>query len=189
AMLHPRQYLSLRRTVALQLVRNDDPRHVLQFLQQLAEKLLRCLLVASALYQDIEHIVVLIHCTPQIMALAVYGEKHLIEMPLVPWLGASTLQLIGIVLPKLETPLADGLVGHVDTALEQEFFHIAIAQGEAVVEPDPMADDFAGKAVIFVALGVSGWRHVWLPIGVREWFVRVHHRSEYLTGQAGGSTT
>jgi len=37
---------------------------------------------------------------------------------------------------------------------------IAIAQGEAVVEPDAMAGDFAGKAVIFVALGVSGWRHV-----------------------------
>jgi hypothetical protein len=27
------------------------------------------------------------------------------------------------------------------------------------------------------------------PIGVCEWFVGVHHRSEYLTGQAAGSTT
>jgi hypothetical protein len=52
-----------------------------------------------------------------------------------------------------------------------------------------MTDDFAGKAVIFVALWVSGWRHVWLPIGVCAWFVRVHHRSEYRTGQAVGSTT
>ena len=42
----------------------------------------------------------------------------------------------------------------------------------AIIEPDAMADDFAGKAVIFVALGVSGWRHVWLPIGVCEWFLR-----------------
>src|SRR5215470_3474290 len=55
AMLHPWQYLTLRRTVALQLVRNDDPWHVLQALQQLAEKLLRRLFVASALHQDIEH--------------------------------------------------------------------------------------------------------------------------------------
>jgi hypothetical protein len=27
-----------------------------------------------------------------------------------------------------------------------------------------MTDDCAGKAVIFVALGVSGWRHAWIPI-------------------------
>ena len=74
------------------------------------------------------------------------------------------LQPIRVVLPKLQTPLADGFMGDVDTALEQDLLHIAITQGEAVVEPDAMADDFAGKAVIFVALGVSGWRHVWLPI-------------------------
>jgi hypothetical protein len=33
----------------------------------------------------------------------------------------------------------------VDTAFKEQLLHIAIAQGEAVVEPDPMADDFAGK--------------------------------------------
>src|SRR5262245_3247585 len=54
---------------------------------------------------------------------------------------------------------------------------IAIAQGEARGAPDPMADDRAGQAVLFVALGGSGWRHVWRPIGGGAWFVRVHHRS------------
>jgi hypothetical protein len=43
--------------------------------------------------------------------------------------------------------------------------------------------------VVLVAFGVSGWRHVWLPIGVLAWFVRVRHRSEYLTGQEARSTT
>jgi hypothetical protein len=52
-----------------------------------------------------------------------------------------------------------------------------------------MADDLTGETVVFVACGVSGWRHVWLPIGVLAWFVRVHHQREYLTGQAVGSTT
>ena len=28
------------------------------------------------------------------------------------------------------------------------------SESEAIVEPDPMADDFAGKAVVFVTLGV-----------------------------------
>ena len=51
-------------------------------------------------------------------------------------------------------------MGDVDPACKEQLLHIAIAQGEAVVEPDPMADDFAGKAVIFVACGISRWRHV-----------------------------
>src|SRR5262249_29594499 len=109
------------------------------------------------------------------MALPIDGQEHLVQMPLVPWLGASVLQLIRVVLPKLQTPLADGLVGDVDAALAQELLHVAVAQREAIIEPDAMANDLAGKAVILVALGVSGWRHVWLPIGVCEWFVKVHH--------------
>src|SRR4029453_4146193 len=160
AMFHPRQYLTLRRTVALQLVRNDDPRHILQALQQLAEKLLRRLFVASALHQNIQDIIVLIHRPPQVMAFPMDRQKNLIQVPLVPWLGTSTLQPIRVVLPKLQTPLADGFMGDVDTAFEQQFLHVAVAEGEAIVERDAMADDFAGKAVIFVALGVSGWRHV-----------------------------
>jgi len=110
-------------------------------------------------------------------------------VPFVAWLGASTLQPIGIVLAKLPTPLADGFMGDVDTAFEQQLLHVTLTQREAIVEPDPMTDNLAGKAVIFVALGVSGWRHGWLPSGVLEWFLRVHHWSEYLTGQEAGSTT
>jgi hypothetical protein len=36
-------------------------------------------------------------------------------------------------------------LGDVDPAFEQQFLHIAIAQGEAVVEPDPITDDSPGK--------------------------------------------
>src|SRR4030095_9483891 len=164
AMFHPRQYLTLRRTVTLQLVRNDDPRHVLQALQQLAEKLLRRLFVTSALHQNIEDVVVLVDSAPEVMALAINGQKHFIQVPLVPWLRASMLQLIRIVLPKFQTPLADGLMGHLDPTGQQHLFYVAVTQREAIVEPDSMTDDFAGKAEIFVAFGGSGWRHGWLPI-------------------------
>src|SRR5262245_62220690 len=94
------------------------------------------------------------------MAFAINRQKHFIQVPFVAWLGASTLQPIRVVLPKLQTPLPDGLMSDVDTAFAQQFLHVTIAQREAVIEPDPMADDLAGKAVIFVALGVSRWRHV-----------------------------
>jgi len=87
-------------------------------------------------------------------------RKDYFEMPFVAWLGASSLQPIRVVLPKLQTPLADGLMGHVDAALEQEFLHVAVAQREAIIQPDAMANDFPREAVVLVAFGVSGWRHV-----------------------------
>jgi hypothetical protein len=87
-------------------------------------------------------------------------EKILVEVPLVPWLGASTLQLIRVVLPKLPTPLADGLVGHINAALEQELLHVAVASREARVQPDAVADDLAGKAVVLITRGVGRGSHV-----------------------------
>ena len=50
-----------------------------------------------------------------------------------------------------------------DPACKEQLLHVAVTQREAIIEPDAMANDFTGKAVIFVALRVSGWRHVWLP--------------------------
>src|ERR687888_986211 len=84
-VLHSRQDLALRRTVALELVRDDHPWHVLKPLEQLAEKLLRGVLVAPALHQDVEDVVVLIDSVPQVMAFTMDGEKHLIQVPRVPW--------------------------------------------------------------------------------------------------------
>jgi hypothetical protein len=68
-------------------------------------------------------------------------------------------QLIGIVLPELPIQLTDGFIGDVDAALEQELLHVAVAQREAIIEPDSMADDLTGEAVILVAFGVSGRSH------------------------------
>ncbi len=163
-VFHPGQDLALRCAIALQLVRDDHPWHVLQALEQLAKELLGGLLIPPTLDQDVEHIVVLVDSTPQVMAFAIDREKHLIKMPLVPWLGAATLQPIRVILPKLETLLADGFMGDVDPACKQEFLHVAVAQGEVITQPDPMADDLAGKAVVFVACSLSRRAYVWLPI-------------------------
>ena len=52
-MLDPWENLALGGAVALQLVYNDDAGHVREAFEQLAKKLLRSLLIAPALYQDI----------------------------------------------------------------------------------------------------------------------------------------
>ena len=138
AVFDPGQDLALRRAVALQLIRDDDPRYIPQALEQLAQELLRRLLIAPALDQDIEDVVVLIDGAPQVMAFAINRQKHFVQVPFVAWLGASTLQPIRVVLPKFQTPLADGFMGDVDTAFAQQFLHVAVAQGEAIIEFIPI---------------------------------------------------
>ena len=160
AMLHAREDLALGRAIALQFIGDDHARHVLQPLEQLAKELLRRVLIAAALHQDIEDIVVLIHRAPQVMALAIDRKEHFIQVPLIARARTPPSQPIGVVLPKLPTPLADGFVGHRDAAFEQELFHVAVAQGEAIVEPDPVADDVARKAVVLVAFAGSRRGHV-----------------------------
>ena len=105
---------------ALQTNSNDHPWHVLEPLEQLTKELLRRVLVAATLHQDVEHVIILIHGAPQVMALPVNRQKDLVQVPFVAWLGASTLQPIRVVLPKFQTPLADGLMGHIDTAFKEE---------------------------------------------------------------------
>ena len=53
AMFDAGQDFSLRGAVALELIGHDDPGHVLAPFKELAEELLRGLLVAAALDQDI----------------------------------------------------------------------------------------------------------------------------------------
>ena len=80
-------------------------------------------------------------------------------------------------------------MGHSNAAFEQELFHIAVAQGEAIIESDPMADDFARKAVVLVAFAGGGRGHVGLPILEFEWSGRRHHQGNYVMGQEAGSTS
>jgi site-specific DNA recombinase len=54
-------------------------------------------------------------------------RKDYFQGPFVAWLGASKLQLIRVVLPKLQTPLANGFMGDVDPAFAQQFLHVAVA--------------------------------------------------------------
>src|SRR5215470_523138 len=109
------------------------------------------------------------------MALTVNRQKHFIQMPFIARLRATATQPIGVILPKLPAPLADGFVGHCDAAFEQEFLHVAIAQGEAIGEPDAMTDNFTGKAVVLVTLGVGRRGYVWAG-------------GNYVMAQAGWST-
>ncbi len=124
AMFHAGQDLPRGRAVARQFVGDDDRRDVPQTLQELPEESLRGNLVSPALHQDVEDIPVLIDGPPQIRALAIDRQKHLIQVPLVTWMRTSAPELIGIRLPKLHTPLADRFIGHDHPTCKQQLFDI-----------------------------------------------------------------
>jgi hypothetical protein len=69
-VFHTGQYLPLRRAVAFQFIRDDHPWHIGEAFEQLAKELLCGLLFAPTLDENVQNVVV-IHRTPQVMALTV----------------------------------------------------------------------------------------------------------------------
>jgi len=118
AMFYPRQEFLLGGAVALEFIRDDRTRYVRQALEELAEELLRGVLVPPLLHQDIQHVPVLIYGPPQIVMFAFDREKYFIEVPLITGPRTTATELIGLRLAKLATPLPDGLVGHDHAALK-----------------------------------------------------------------------
>src|SRR5262250_3744534 len=126
-VLYAREHLALRRAIAFEFIGDDHAWHVEQAFEELAEELLGRALIASALHENVEYVVVLIDSAPQVMPLTTDCQEDLVQIPFVARLRTPPSQPIGVVLPKLATPLANGFVGHRDAAFEQELFHIAVA--------------------------------------------------------------
>ena len=81
AVFDVRHQRALRHAVAAELVGDEDPRYVLQTLQQPLEEALRRPGIAAALHQDVEHDPVLIDGTPEIVQLAPDPNEDLIQVP------------------------------------------------------------------------------------------------------------
>src|SRR5680860_448274 len=72
-------------------------------------------------------------------------------MPDVTGTGLPTSQVPGDLLTKFDGPAPDGLIGHVDAALQQHLFNLTQAQVETDVQPHCVSDDLGWEAVTFVA--------------------------------------
>lgn len=64
ALLDAGKELFLGCLVALEFIRHDHARNLLQALQELLEEVLGCFLVALTLHQDVKHMAILIDCPP-----------------------------------------------------------------------------------------------------------------------------
>lgn len=63
-----------------------------------------------------------------------------------------TLQSAGIYGTKFDAPEADRFPGDNNASLSQEIFNIPVAEIEAVVEPDGVANDIGWESVSFVSI-------------------------------------
>ena len=134
-MLHARHQLPLGGPITLQFIRDDHPWNVLASLEQLAKEPFGRSLIATGLDQDIENITILIHGAPEIVP------------------------LISVLLAKLAAPLPNRFIRHENATREEEFFHIAVAETKAKIEPDGMADDLGRKPMVCVWIGGCGGVH------------------------------
>jgi hypothetical protein len=92
----------------------------------------------------------LVHRAPQVTDLAGNFEENFIEVPLIAGLRVPGSQLLGIDLPELAAPLADGFVCHVYAAGGKALFDIAIRERKAEIEPDDVRDNLAGTVEAFI---------------------------------------
>src|SRR5260221_2464324 len=95
-MLHARQELAFRRTIAPELISDDDTWNIWEPFEELAEKSFGSFFVSAALDEDVEHVAVLINGSPEEVLLSTNGKHDLIHLPLVPTTRATRAQFIGI---------------------------------------------------------------------------------------------
>jgi hypothetical protein len=107
-----------------------------------------------------EDMTVLVDAAPQVVALAMDGEKYLIQVPCVVRSGTPAAQSVGIRLPELSALISDRFIGQDDAAFGHDFFNVPVAEAKAKVRPDTMADNLGREPMTLVWIGCWGWIHV-----------------------------
>ena len=138
-------------SIAGQLVGDQPSRGTALPLQQLAEEADRRSAIPPGLDEDVDHVAVLVHGSPQVLLLAPKPDEHLVQMPGVTLAAAPGPQAPAVFEPERRTPLPDRLVGDGDPALGQQILDVAETEAEPVVQPDRVTDDVRRESVSSLA--------------------------------------
>ena len=85
------------------------------------------------------------------------------------------LQSTGVKRAKLDTPETDGFSGYSDATFSEDIFNIAVAEIEAIVEPDGVGDDIGWKPMTLICIHaeiVSQTKLIWQYLHL-AWFLPV----------------
>jgi len=97
---------------------------------------------------------VLVHSSPKPVSTALDGRTHLVEMPPGTPPGSPVAQVFSEEGSKLNIPFAKCFVADLNPALMEQFLHVTVNQGEAVIKPNGMLNDDHRESVA-VRLGVG----------------------------------
>jgi hypothetical protein len=90
---------------------------------------------------------VFVDCTPQPVVDPADVHTHLVKVPPRTPTGFSVAKALSEEVAELDAPRPDGLTCHGDASFQQQFLNISVTQGEAVVQPDRVADEGKGEPV------------------------------------------
>src|SRR5262245_2223897 len=116
-MSHVAEDAPYRSGVASQFIGNDAQWFSALTTQQSSKESLGSALIPMSLNEDVDHVAVLIHRTPQILLLAVDSNKHLVQVPVVAESSLTPLQFPNMFMTEFLTPPPDRLIRHDDSAL------------------------------------------------------------------------
>src|SRR3954462_1550830 len=142
--------------VGRQPIGHDDGRSVALLPKQLAHEPDGCGSVPARLHEGVQDLALTIDGSPQPQAFAPNHDSHFVEMPPGAWLGTKPTEVARESWPELENPAPNCLVGHIEAALGQELFHVAVAQGEPEIQPNRASDDLGWELMTGIGDGLHG---------------------------------
>lgn len=86
------------------------------------------------------------------MLLAVDRDEHFIDIECIAITTVLSLQSSGIARPELDAPQSDCFAADSNTSLGGKIFNIAMAEVEAILEPDCVRNDIWREAMPFVGV-------------------------------------
>ena len=128
-------------------VRDHDTWDAYLFTNELAQKPLGGVVVASALNQGIENEAVLIDGAPQPMFLAIDRDDDLVEMPLVAQARSAATDFVGEVSAEFLGPTPNRFMADDDPPRRQKVFDHSQAERKSELEPNGVGDDLRRKAM------------------------------------------
>ena len=146
-----RHHAAARRRVAAQLVGDQSARDITLAFEKLPKEPHRGATISARLHEDIEHVAILIHRSPEVLPAAVERHEEFVEMPRVTLLPAPVPQRASVDRAERQAPLTDRLVGDGDAPLGQQAFDVPEAERESVIQPHRVADDLRRESVAAVA--------------------------------------
>ena len=147
AMNNGRKDLPMCSRITPKLVGNQLPGCLSLMFQGLTKEAFSGSTISTLGNQNIDHVSILIDGPPKIEALTLDGDEEFINVPDVAESSLFPTQSSGVGRSEFLTPIADRFVGDKGSSLCKQVFYVSKAQGEPMVQPNGVTDDFRWKAM------------------------------------------